>query len=267
MSSIQELIKTIERLRDKENGCPWDIKQTMDTIVPGAIEEVYEVADAIARKDVDDIRSELGDLLLQVVFLSQIAREQGRFDFADVAATVNAKMLRRHPHIFGDEANIASAEEQLVRWEKIKKSERDQKGHTSILDDVPQALPSLLRAEKLQKRCKNHGFDWDNIRDVEDKVVEEIQEVSAELHAENINQDKVEEEIGDLFFAAVNLARHAKVKPESALHKANRKFERRFRAVEEAIEAKGKTLDECSLSEMDLEWNRIKGQEKVSANN
>lgn len=263
MSSIQELLKTIERLRDKENGCPWDIKQTMDTIVPGAIEEVYEVADAIARKDIEDIRAELGDLLLQVVFLSQIAREEGLFEFADVAATVNEKMLRRHPHIFGDASNVSSAEEQLERWERIKKGERDEKGHTSILDDVPQTLPSLLRAEKLQKRCKNHGFDWDNIQDVEAKVREEIQEVSAEIHAEPINQELVEEEIGDLFFAAVNLARHAKVKPEMALQKANRKFERRFRAVEAAIEAKGKTLDQCSLSEMDLEWNRIKEIEKT----
>lgn len=265
MSSIQELLKTIERLRDKENGCPWDIKQTMETIVPNTIEEVYEVADAIAREDLDDTKAELGDLLLQVVFLSQIASEDGHFDFADVAASVNQKMLRRHPHIFGEASNVSTAEEQLVRWEKIKKGERDEKGHTSILDDVPHALPSLLRAEKLQKRCKNHGFDWDNIKDVEDKVREEIDEVSVEIHAENIAQDKVEEEIGDLFFAAVNLARHAKVKPESALQKANRKFERRFRAVEEAIQAKGKTLDECLLSEMDLEWNRIKEIEKAEA--
>lgn len=257
MTSLEELLRIMEKLRDKENGCPWDIKQTMASIVPHTIEEAYEVADAISRRDWDDSKAELGDLLLQVVFLSQIASEEGLFNFSDVAACVSEKLIRRHPHIFGDEY-FATSEEQLVSWEKIKKEERDEKGYTSVLDDVPHALPGLLRAEKLQKRCKNHGFDWDNIKDVEAKVAEEMQEVSDEIHAREVDQEKIEEEIGDLFFAVVNLARHAKVKPEAALQKANRKFERRFRAVETAIQAKGKTLDESSLSEMDAEWDRVK---------
>jgi len=267
MTSLEKLLHTMEKLRDKEQGCPWDLKQTMDSLVPSTIEEAYEVADAIARKDWDDTRLELGDLLLQVVFYSQIAKEEQRFAFDDVAKAINDKLIRRHPHVFGNE-HFDTVEEQLVSWEAIKKEERDDKGYQSILDDVPAVLPGLLRAEKLQKRCKNEGFDWDNIQDVEAKVAEELQEVSDELHASSaaFSQEKVEEEMGDLLFAVVNLARHAKVKPEMALDKANRKFERRFRGVEQALVFQGKSLHEASLEEMDALWDQIKEQEKKHAN-
>lgn len=259
--NIERLIEVMERLRHPEEGCPWDRQQTFATIAPYTLEEAYEVADAIAREDVAELREELGDLLFQVVFHAQMAREAGQFDFADVVAAIVDKMTRRHPHVFGD-VEIADAAEQTRRWETQKAAERAAKSAgrlPSVLDGVAVALPALTRAEKLQKRAARVGFDWPDIAGVLDKVQEELAEVEAEL-ATAAAPTAVAEEIGDLLFAVVNLARHAGVEAETALRGANLKFERRFHAVEQALAAQGKRPEQASLEEMDALWERSKHQ-------
>lgn len=260
--NISNLIEIVANLRNKEKGCPWDIKQTMDSILPGAIEETYELVDAILRKDWDDTCGELGDLLLQVVFLSQIASEEGKFEFEDVAKKISQKLISRHPHVFAD-TKYKNIEEQLLGWEKIKNKERSLKGYSSVLDDIPKTFPSLLRATKIQKRCASQGFDWDNIEDVFDKVKEEVQEVEVELYKkEDKRKDLIEEEIGDLLFSIVNLSRHAKINPEVALLKANNKFESRFRKLEQEVLQQNKDIEQLCLTELDKIWDNIKLQEK-----
>jgi len=255
---IQELLDVMAQLRDPQNGCPWDIKQTFDTIAPYTIEEAYEVADAIARKDLPDLKDELGDLLLQVVFHSQMAQEQDAFDFNDVANSIVAKLIRRHPHIFGDKT-ASSADEVKGTWEKIKAEERaakNQDDDASALAGVALALPALTRSDKIQDRAARVGFDWPNVEPVWDKLSEEIAEVRDAVG--NEDKDAIEDELGDLLFTVVNLARHLRVDPEAALTRATSKFDKRFRQVEVLAQAENKQLDELELDALDALWEQAK---------
>jgi ATP diphosphatase len=249
------LIEIMAALRDKDTGCPWDKEQTFATIAPYTIEEAYEVADAIVRDDLDDLRDELGDLLLQVVYHSRMAEEIGAFAFGDVVHAISAKMIRRHPHVFGDaDARAGGMGER--RWDQAKAAERQEKrGDVSagLLDDVAANLPSLTRAAKLQRRAASVGFDWDDVGAVVKKFREEIDEVDAEIKA-GAPAERIGAEIGDLLFAAVNLARHCEVDADAALRRANEKFRRRFGYVESALAAQGRKLQDSTLDEMETLW-------------
>lgn len=259
---IEALLDIMARLRDPQDGCPWDVEQDFDSIAPYTIEEAYEVADAIERGDMDDLKDELGDLLLQVVFHAQMAKEEGLFDFSDVVRAICEKMIRRHPHVFGDEEQ-RSAGSVKGRWEKIKAEEKAAKGakQASILDDVPLSLPALVRAIKLQNRAARVGFDWPDTSQVIDKLNEEMLELSAEL-AKGGDADRLEDEMGDLLFVYANLARHLNVDPEAALRRANAKFRRRFGRIEEKLAAAGKRPEDSTLEEMDAFWNEAKREER-----
>jgi ATP diphosphatase len=262
-SGIERLLQVMARLRDPDGGCPWDLEQDFASIAPYTIEEAYEVADAIERQDFDDLEGELGDLLLQVVYHAQMAKEAGRFDFETLAARIAEKMIRRHPHVFG-EAEVENAAAQTIAWEEAKAGEREQKrstgGDPSILADLPLGLPALTRAAKLQRRAARVGFDWPEVAPVLEKLEEEIAEVRAEL-ATGAPQERLADEVGDLLFAAANLARHLGVDGEGALRRANQKFERRFRSIEEALRAAGRNLEDASLEEMEEIWQRTKARE------
>lgn len=258
MATLSEFLDIVAKLRDPNGGCPWDLKQNFDTMLPHLLEESYEVAEAIHTQDRSALREELGDLLLQVVFLSQLATEEGSFTFQDVLDDIHDKLIYRHPHVFGD-IKVNSSEEALASWEAQKANDAKHQTHSSILDDLPFALPALTRAHKMQKRCAKVGFDWDNSNDVLAKVKEELAEVQAEMTA--CNAEKLEEELGDLLFASVNLCRHHDIDAESALRNANAKFERRFRKVEEEVKSQGKQLQDFSLTELDFIWNKIKTME------
>lgn len=271
MYTLQDLLHLMARLRDPKYGCPWDVQQNYASIVPHTLEEAYEVADAIERGDFDDLKGELGDLLFQVVYYSQLAREEGRFEFDGVIDGITRKLIRRHPHVFptGDlyaplETPRLNDEEVKQRWEEIKAQERAGKARApeqlSLLDDVPAVLPALSRAAKLQKRASQVGFDWPSALPVVDNVREELDEV-LEAMVDN-DAAGIEEEVGDLLFAAVNLARHLKVDPENALRAANRKFERRFRFIEQALRDTQRPMEDCTLEEMDALWGEAKRQEK-----
>ncbi|MHC0465960.1 nucleoside triphosphate pyrophosphohydrolase [Kosakonia cowanii] len=260
MTQIERLLGIMQRLRDPQIGCPWDKEQTYATIAPYTLEETYEVLDAISREDFDDLRGELGDLLFQVVFYAQMAQEEGRFDFNDICAAISDKLERRHPHIFGD-AQAGNSAEVLERWEQIKTAERAEKAQHSALDDIPHSLPALMRAHKIQKRCSTVGFDWTTIGPVLDKVYEEIDEVMDEAKQAVVDQARVEEEMGDLLFATVNLSRHLGVKAEVALQKANLKFERRFREVERLVQERGLEMTGVDLETMETIWQQVKRQE------
>lgn len=273
MYQLDDLLHLMARLRDPQHGCPWDLKQNYATIVPHTIEEAYEVADAIERGDFDHLPGELGDLLFQVVYYSQLAREEGRFEFAQVVDAITTKLIRRHPHVFPDgdlygAVDVAKLEEAAVkqRWEEIKAEERAEKAavpeQLSLLDDVPSALPSLSRAIKLQKRAAQVGFDWPEALPVVDKVREELDEV-LEAMSEN-DPEAISEEIGDLLFVVSNLARHLKVDPETALRAANAKFERRFRFIEQALREAGRNMEDCALDELDALWGEAKKLEKLT---
>ncbi len=250
-SPLNQLLRIMARLRAPD-GCPWDQEQNHASLRATVIEEAYEVAAAINTGDDANLKEELGDLLLQVVFHAQMAREEGRFDFDGVARVIAEKLVRRHPHVFGSE-NAADSAAVLTRWEEIKRQEKGEV-HTSALDGISEGLPGLLRAEKIQKKAAKVGFDWDAVPPVIAKVREEIAEVEAALG----DPAKVEDEIGDLLFAAVNLARKLKVDGEVALQKATDKFAARFRKVEAIAESEGKKLQELSLAEMDAIWDRVK---------
>ncbi|WP_193387532.1 nucleoside triphosphate pyrophosphohydrolase [Erwinia piriflorinigrans] len=258
MTSLDRLLGIMKILRDPENGCPWDRQQTFASIAPYTLEEAYEAIDAINRADYDDLRGELGDLLFQVVFYAQMAQEQGHFNFDDICQTISDKLERRHPHIF---ASAQDSDRAQSDWETIKSAERAEKAQHSALDDIPHALPALMRAHKIQKRCSSVGFDWDTLGPVLDKVHEEIDEVMHEAQQAVIDRDKLEEEIGDLLFATVNLSRHLGSKAETALQKANLKFERRFRQVEQIIAAQGLQMQQASLDQMEAAWQIVKSQE------
>ncbi|KGQ39527.1 nucleoside triphosphate pyrophosphohydrolase [Gallibacterium anatis] len=260
-TKLEKFAEIIAKLRDPNGGCPWDLEQTYQTMPPHILEEAYEVVEAINQDDRKELKEELGDLLMQVVFLSQLAQEEGAFTLDDVIDGITDKIIRRHPHVFG-EIKAENSDEVLKNWENIKQQERYQKEQFSILDNVPIALPSLLRAAKLQKRCAKVGFDWSELEPTIQKVEEELQEVRDEVSKQPQNPQAIEEEIGDLLFASVNVARHLKLNSEEALRKANLKFERRFRQVEQSILASGRQLDQVSLAEMDLIWDQVKQQEK-----
>lgn len=271
MYSLDDLLHLMARLRDPRYGCPWDLKQNYASIVAHTLEEAYEVADAIERGDFDHLPGELGDLLFQVVYYSQLAREEGRFEFAAVVDGITRKLIRRHPHVFptGDlyaPLDIPRLDEDQVkeRWEQIKAEERAEKSDApqqlSLLDDVPTALPALSRAAKLQKRAAQVGFDWPEALAVVDKVREELDEV-LEAMADN-DAAAITDEIGDLLFVVVNLARHLKIDPETALRGANAKFDRRFRFIEQALRDSGRPMEDCTLEELDALWGEAKRQEK-----
>ena len=263
---IRDLLSIMARLREPDGGCPWDVEQDFASIAPYTIEEAYEVADAIERGDLDDLKDELGDLLLQVVFHAQMAGEQDAFQFADVVEAITAKLIRRHPHVFGDSQTDDSAVVK-ARWEVIKAEEKAERGkrhgqgqgpdEASILDDIPAALPALTRAEKLQKRAAKVGFDWDEPRAVIAKLREEILEIESEL-GEDASSDRLEDELGDLLFAVVNLCRHLSVAPESALRRANGKFVRRFSYIESELARHGRSPVDASLDEMEALWTEAK---------
>ncbi len=261
--SMERLLSIMTRLRDPESGCPWDIEQTFQSIVPHTIEEAYEVADAVEHGNTGHLMEELGDLLLQVVFYAQMAQEDGGFDFHDVVQAVSDKLVRRHPHVFGDR-EVADAEAQIEHWENLKEAERGEKAAESVLDDVAGALPALTRAGKLQKRAARVGFDWPDVGGPLAKIREETEEVRLSLAA-NDNEDhspELDRELGDLLFSVVNLARKTDIDPESALRHANERFEHRFRQVERGLADAGRDLKAASLEEMDGLWQAAKEREK-----
>ncbi|MFD1332396.1 nucleoside triphosphate pyrophosphohydrolase [Methylopila musalis] len=266
---IARLIEIMAALRAPGSGCPWDLEQTFATIAPYTIEEAFEVADAIQRGDLEDLKDELGDLLLQVAFHARMAEEQGAFAFGDVVEAITAKLIRRHPHVFG-EARDLSPEAIKAAWGVIKAGEKAERAarrggeaRPSLLDGVTPALPALTRALKLQEKAATVGFDWDDITLVVGKVREEIDEVAEAVAAGE--RDAIEDEIGDLLCAVANLARHAGVDPEAAARRSNAKFERRFRAIEDALREQGRTPADSDLDEMDALWNAAKARERAAA--
>lgn len=254
--AMARLLEIMAQLRDPVNGCPWDVAQTYETIAPYTIEEAYEVADAIAREAYDELRDELGDLLLQVVYHARIAEEEGRFAFDDVARGIGDKMVRRHPHVFGPDTDGRTPEEQTVAWEAQKATERRSAGAGGTLDGVALGLPALTRALKLQNWLARVGFDWPETEDVLDKVVEEAREIVAA----GTDPDALEDEIGDLLFTLVNLARRLDVDPEAALRRTNTKVVKRFARVEARLAEDGRTPGDADLSEMDALWVAAKGE-------
>ncbi len=266
---ISRLLEIMARLRTPGTGCPWDLEQDFATIVPYTIEEAYEVADAIARGDLDDLRDELGDLLLQVVFHARMAEERNAFAFGDVVEAVTTKMIRRHPHVFADKDGQLTPAGVKGAWERIKSEEKaeraarrpqDETAHISLLSGVKAGQPALARAMELQRKASSVGFDWNDPRAVLHKIREEADEIEAAL--DRGDKQELREETGDLLFALVNLARHVGADPESALRGTNAKFERRFAYIERALAAKGRSLEGASLAEMDALWNEAKGAER-----
>lgn len=260
-AGVERLLELMRRLREPEHGCPWDLEQDFSTIAPYTLEEAYEVADAIERGAMEELADELGDLLLQVVYHAQMAAEAGHFGWDDVVAAITDKMIRRHPHVFGD----WSREEFVAgSWENLKAKERAAKGEAreSALDGVPVGLPGMTRAVKLQKRAARVGFDWPSTDGVIDKIVEEARELAEAK--DSADADAIEEEYADLLFVVANLGRHLKVDPEKALRRVNAKFERRFRAVEAALASRGSSPAQSTLEEMDALWDEAKAREKSS---
>ena len=257
---LPRLLAIMARLRDPVTGCPWDIEQDFASIAPYTIEEAYEVADAIERQDWPELEGELGDLLLQVVYHSQMAQEAGFFNFESVTRRVSDKMVARHPHVFGDESRDKSAAQQTADWEKIKAAERAAAAQKGVLDGVAVGLPALLRAVKLQKRAARVGFDWPEVGQVIDKITEEARELTEAR--DSLTQAEITEEFGDMLFVMANLARHLDVDPEAALRAANAKFTQRFRYIEQELAARGSSPAQSDLAEMDGLWNAAKRVEK-----
>jgi ATP diphosphatase len=260
---ISRLIEIMAALRDPDTGCPWDQQQTFATIAPYTIEEAYEVADAIARDDLVHLKDELGDLLLQVVYHARMAEEQGAFAFGDVVEAVTTKMIRRHPHVFGSDAERAAGVTAGF-WDRAKAAEKSGAGQSGVLDDVPVTLPALTRAIKLQNKAAKVGFDWPSLAPVFDKLNEEIAELQAEIAESKDGPDRaaIEEEFGDLLFVVANVARHLKLDPEAALRLANDKFARRFRYIEAQLAAQGRSPAQSDLAEMDALWDAAKAAER-----
>ena len=273
LTAIDRLIAIMTMLRDKQHGCPWDLEQTIKSLLPHTVEEVYEVADAIENNDLVELEDELGDLLFQVIFYAQIAKEQGAFDFQDIATAITDKLIRRHPHVFpgGDVEQFGisqeiDAQQVVVNWEAIKEIERQEKrkkggkqavqGVESILDDVPRALPAMERARKLQKRAAQVGFDWAEIAPVLEKLKEEVAEFEEALASGDL--ERMSDELGDVLFATINLARHSKIEPEVALRSTNRRFERRFKWIEAALYKQGTVFKDAKLEELDALWGQAK---------
>lgn len=252
MEQLKRLLAITKQLRDPIEGCEWDRVQTFDSLKSYTLEETYEVLDAIDKQDMNELKKELGDLLFQIVFYADLASEQGQFDFEDICQAVADKLVSRHPHIFDDKTT------EKPNWEQLKQKERDERAQYSLLDDIPNAIPALMKAEKIQKRCASVGFDWQELTPVLNKVKEELDEVEHELNKTVQDQSKIEEELGDLFFATVNLARHLKVKSELCLQRANHKFERRFKQVEAILKQNNRRLSDATLEEMEAAWQLVK---------
>ena len=273
LTAVDRLIAIMTMLRDKQHGCPWDLEQTIKSLLPYTLEEVYEVADAIENNDLVELEDELGDLLFQVIFYAQIAKEQGAFDFQDIATAITDKLIRRHPHVFPDGdveqfgiSQEIDAQQVAVNWEAIKEIEREEKrkkggkqvvqGAESILDDVPRALPAMERARKLQKRAAQVGFDWVELAPVLEKLKEEVAEFEEALASGDL--ERMSDELGDVLFATINLARHSKIEPEVALRSTNRRFERRFKWIEAALYKQDKVFKDAKLEELDALWGQAK---------
>ncbi len=256
MYALKDLIRIMEKLRSPE-GCPWDRKQTHESLLPYLLEETYEVIDAVKKGSDEELKEELGDLLLQVIFHSQIAKERGAFDIEDVVDSISKKLIHRHPHVFGEREDIKTAEDVNREWEKLK--EKEGKKKESLLDGIPESMPALERAYKLQKRAAKVGFDWKGFEGIKEKLIEEISEIEEEI--KKGDRRKIEEEVGDLLFMAVNLARFLGVHPEIALRRANEKFEKRFRHMEKRAKEMGRDLSEMSLEEMEELWQEAKESE------
>jgi nucleoside triphosphate diphosphatase len=261
--SMDRLRAIMAALRDRDTGCPWDIQQDFTTIAPYTIEEAYEVADAIEKGDWPALQGELGDLLLQVVYHSQMAQEAGHFTLDDVTRAISDKMVARHPHVFGTDSRDKTAEQQVQDWERVKAAERAARAQSGVLDDVALGLPALMRAVKLQKRAARVGFDWPDVGQVLDKIVEEARELTEAR--DTLTAAEVTEELGDLFFVMANLARHLNVDPEEALRGANAKFTRRFAFIEAALARQGRKPADSNLDEMDALWNTAKAIDKSNA--
>ncbi|TGE80004.1 nucleoside triphosphate pyrophosphohydrolase [Pseudoalteromonas sp. KS88] len=260
-NSLSELLAIMAKLRDPQSGCPWDLKQDFNSIVPHTLEEAYEVADCIERGDYTELKAELGDLLFQVVFYAQLAKEQALFDFDDVVSVLNNKLIRRHPHVFADQQALTDTQV-AQQWQQIKAQERKDKNTgeaTSLWQDIPVNLPALSKAKKIQQRVAGLGFDWPTYHGALDKVAEEVDEVKEALAVDPYSEHTAEE-LGDLLFATVNVARHIKRDPEQLLRSANDKFSSRFQKVQAYLQVKGQSLDTASLEEMDAAWEAIKKQ-------
>jgi len=257
---LPRLLEIMRRLRDPSSGCPWDIEQNFETIAPYTIEEAYEVADAIERQDWPELEGELGDLLLQTVYHTQMGQEAGLFDFDSVTRAIADKMVARHPHVFGSQSRDKSAAQQSLDWEHLKAAERRTKATNGTLDGVAVGLPALLRAVKLQKRAARVGFDWPSTQEVLEKVSEEMGELNDAR--QNLSATEVFEEFGDLLFVMANFARHLDIDPEAALRAANNKFTKRFQSIERALAEQGKRPEDSDLAEMDALWDAAKAKEK-----
>ena len=273
-TAIERLVALMKMLRNKNFGCPWDLEQSIESLIPFTLEEVYEVVDAIEKKDMVELEDELGDLLFQVVFYAQIAQEEGLFNFDDVANAITNKLVRRHPHVFpeGEVTNFGtkpkiSSDQVVINWELIKKEEKEEKlarktsesaanGIESVLDDISRAMPALERSRKIQRRAANVGFDWQEILPVVSKIKEEVEELEEAIS--NGNSAAIESELGDVLFAAVNIARHTNVDPESALRNANLRFENRFKWIEAKLQTDGKSITEMNLQQLDQLWEEAK---------
>jgi len=259
MSSITTLLETMRMLRDKDDGCPWDIEQTLESLSPCVVEEAYEVADAIANKDYENLKEELGDVLLQVIFQAEIASESELFNFDEIVDTLNKKLIRRHPHVFEDAPKPLSAQEQTQAWDGIKAQEKKSKDARDTFADIPASLPPILKAKKIQKKASKKGFDWKESIDVIEKVEEELKELKHEIQQNN--QKNSQEELGDLLFSIINLSRHLGIDANEAINQANHKFVKRFRLMEEEISKDNQEIDNLTSGELEKFWVKIKSHE------
>ena len=259
MSSIRTLLETMRMLRDKDNGCPWDIEQTLESLSPCVIEEAYEVSDAIAKKDYDNLKEELGDVLLQVIFQAEIANELKLFNFDEIVDTLNKKLIRRHPHVFKDAPKPLSAQEQTQAWDAIKVQEKNPEDASNTFGDIPASLPPILKAKKIQKKASKKGFDWKASIDVIEKVEEELKELKLEIQQNN--NENIKDELGDLLFSIVNLSRHLELDASEAINQANHKFVKRFRLMEAEISKDNQEIDNLTSEELEEFWVRIKSHE------
>ena len=259
MSSIATLLETMRMLRDKDNGCPWDIEQTLESLSPCVIEEAYEVSDAIAKKDYDNLKEELGDVLLQVIFQAEIANELKLFNFDEIVDTLNKKLIRRHPHVFKDAPKPLSAQEQTQAWDAIKVQEKNPEDASNTFGDIPASLPPILKAKKIQKKASKKGFDWKASIDVIEKVEEELKELKLEIQQNN--NENIQDELGDLLFSIINLSRHLELDASEAINQANHKFVKRFRLMEAEISKDNQEIDNLTSDELEEFWVRIKSHE------
>jgi len=259
MSTITTLLETMRMLRDKDNGCPWDIEQTLESLSPCVVEEAYEVADAIANKDYENLKEELGDVLLQVIFQAEIANESELFNFDEIVDILNKKLIRRHPHVFKDAPKPLSAQEQTHAWDAIKAQEKKSKDTQDTFADIPASLPPILKAKKIQKKASKKGFDWKKSIDVIEKVEEELKELKFEIQQNN--NEYIKDELGDLLFSIVNLSRHLGIDASEAINQANHKFVKRFRLMEEEISKDNQEIENLSTDELEEFWVKIKSHE------